>query len=101
VSFPHLAFFRFAAGKTVGPVAHDEKPSKSVVDAAVIEHLAWSVGELSREAGLEVREASWRVFFPHFAFFFCFAAGKTVGPVAHDEKPSKSVIDAAVIELLS
>jgi hypothetical protein len=34
--FPHLAFFRFAAGKTVGPVAHDEKPSKSIVDAAVI-----------------------------------------------------------------
>jgi hypothetical protein len=34
--FPHLAFFRFAAGKTVGPVAHDEKQSKSIVDAAVI-----------------------------------------------------------------
>jgi hypothetical protein len=26
--FPHLAFFRFAAGKTVGPVAYDEKPSQ-------------------------------------------------------------------------
>jgi hypothetical protein len=28
--------FKFATGKTVGPVAHDETPSKSVVDAAVI-----------------------------------------------------------------
>ena len=38
--FQHLAYVRFAAGKTVGPVAHDENPSKSVVDAAVIERLA-------------------------------------------------------------
>ncbi len=29
-----------AKGKTVGPVAHDETPSKSVVDAAVIGRLA-------------------------------------------------------------
>ena len=42
----HLAFFRFAAGKTVSPVAHDEKLSKFIVDAAVIERLALSVGEL-------------------------------------------------------
>jgi hypothetical protein len=38
--FSHLAFFLFAAGKTVGPEAPNEKPSKSVVDAAVIERLA-------------------------------------------------------------
>jgi hypothetical protein len=37
--FRTLPILRFAAGKTVGPVAHDENPSKSVVDAAVIERL--------------------------------------------------------------
>ncbi len=58
------------------------------------------LSELSREAGLEVREALWSLFFPHLAFFR-FAAGKTIGPVAHDERPSKSVVDAAVIERLS
>ncbi len=64
----------------VGPVAHDERPSKSVVvDAAVIERLAKSVGELSGEAGLEVREALWSLFFSHLAFFRC-AAGKMVSP---------------------
>ncbi len=36
----HLAFFLFAAGKTVGLGAHDEKQFKSVVDAAVIERLS-------------------------------------------------------------
>jgi hypothetical protein len=66
----------------------------------VIERLSSSVGELSREACLEVREALWSLFFPHLAFFR-FAAGKTVGPVAHDEKPSKSIVDAALIERLS
>jgi hypothetical protein len=57
------------------------------------------VGELSGEAGLEVCEALWSLFFQHLAFFR-FAAGKTVGPVAHDEKQSKSVIDATEIERL-
>lgn len=38
--FPHLAYFRFAAGKTVGPVAHDAEPSKCDIDAAVIERPA-------------------------------------------------------------
>ncbi len=50
VLFSPLAIFRFkfAAGKTVGPVAPDEKPSKSVVDAAVINRPAKSVSELMR-----------------------------------------------------
>ena len=30
--FPHLAYFRFAAGKAVGPVAHDEKQLKSEIE---------------------------------------------------------------------
>jgi hypothetical protein len=79
--------------------AHDEKLSKSVVDAAAIERLA-SVGELSGEAGLEACEALWSQFFQHLALFR-FAAGKTVGPVAHDEKLSKSVVNAAVLERLA
>jgi hypothetical protein len=61
-----------------------------------------SVGELSKETGLEVREALWSLFFPHLAFFR-FAAGKTIGlrVVAHDEKPLKSIVDAAVIARLA
>jgi hypothetical protein len=51
----------------------------------VIECLSQSVGELSREAGLEVLEALWILFFQHLAYFR-FVAGKTIGPVAHDEK---------------
>ncbi len=76
--------------------------SKSVVNAAVIERLARSVGELSGGAGLEALAALWSLFFPHLASFH-FAAGKTVGPAAHDsgEKPSKPVVDAAVIEYLA
>ncbi len=46
--FQHLAIFGFAPGKTVGPVEYDEKSSKSVVDAAVVERPAQSVDELMR-----------------------------------------------------
>jgi hypothetical protein len=95
--YQQLAIFRIAAGKTVGPVEHDATLSKSVIDAAVVEHPAQSVGELSGEAGLEAREALWSLFSPHHARF-CFAAGKTVGPEEHDATLSKSVIDAAVVE---
>ena len=63
----------------------------------MVERPAWSVGELSREAGLEARAALWSLFFPYLAIFR-FAAGKTVGPVEYDEKLSKSVVDAAVVE---
>ncbi len=74
-----------------------KKPSKSVVKAAVVERPAWSVGELSREAGLEARAALWSLFFPHLAIFR-FAARKTVGRVESDEKLSKSVVNAEVVE---
>ncbi len=59
-----------------------------------------SAGELSEEAGLEAREALRSLFFRTLPFSH-FAAGKTVGPVAHDEKPMRSVVDAAVIESLA
>jgi hypothetical protein len=49
--------------------APDEKPSKSVVDTAVIKHLVLSVGELSGEAGLEASEALCTLFFPTLPFF--------------------------------
>jgi hypothetical protein len=52
---PHLAFFRFAAGKAASPVACDVKQSKSVDDARAIESPAGSVDEPSEEARLEVR----------------------------------------------
>ena len=55
VFFPHLAFFRFAAGKAASPVACDVKQSKSVDDARAIESPAGSVDEPSEEARLEVR----------------------------------------------
>ncbi len=48
-------------------------------------------------AGLEAREALWSLICPHLAIF-CFVAGTTVGPVEHDEKPSRSVVDEAMIE---
>ena len=57
VFFPHLAFFRFAAGKAAGPEAplvRDVKQSKSVDDARAIESPAGSVDEPSEEARLEV-----------------------------------------------
>ena len=55
VFFPHLAFFRFAAGKAASPVARDVKQSKSVDDARAIESPAGSVDEPSERARLEVR----------------------------------------------
>ncbi len=58
-----------------------------------------SVSELSGGAGpdSEASEALWSLFFLHLAIFR-FAAGKTVAPVANDEKQSKSVVDAGAIE---
>ena len=63
----------------------------------MLECPAWSVGELSREAGLEARAALLSLYFLHLTIFRL-AAGKTVGPVEYDEKLSKSVVDAAVVE---
>jgi hypothetical protein len=78
------------------PCAPAQRLMRSL-DAAEIERPAQPIGELSGKAGLDAREALWSLFFPRFAIFF-FAAGKTVGPVAHDEKPSRQVVDAAVID---
>jgi hypothetical protein len=47
---------------------------------------------MSKEASLEVLVVLWSLFFKHLAIF-CVAAGKAVGPLAHDEEQLKSVVD--------
>ncbi len=75
-------------------MVHDVKQSKSVFEAKAVEGPAWSVGEPSEEARLEVRVG------PAFSppCLFSLRSGQGGHPLAHDVKQSKSVVEAIAVE---